>query len=279
MNSTQSRIRLVASGMRSLEAPVFGADGTLMFTDLKSGLVYALEDNGEVNVVTAGWPHAGGMCLHGSGGLVLSGSSLVHYREGGKRTLLDPDDVGDVAAGVVGFNDLAADVDGTVIAGAFIRDERDGTIPGALVRVTAARTCELVFAGIHPNGVAPTPSGLIVAADTYGRRLVWLDPEGGSTPVRQVDTSDIPGLPDGLAVDVDGCTWMAFYRGAVVVHFDPDGRVLEVIDLPASKPLSVCLHPERPELYVTTGEDGSETGCVYVVEVAAPGQRVHAATV
>lgn len=273
--------RLLAGGFRSLEAPVVDRDGGLLFADLKTGLVHRLTATGDVEQVAAARPHAGGMALHAGGGLVLSGTELLHLEAGGgARTLLLLEDVA-VDSGIpVAFNDLAASPDGSVLVGVLAQDAAGNPAPGVLVQVTAPRTHHVVLAGVHPNGIAYAPDGQVVLADTYGRRLLWLEAgDSPSTVVRAVDTSSLRGLPDGVAVDVRGEVWVAFYRGAAVVRFGSDGRVRRRVRLPFEKALSVCLHPSRPWLYVTTGEDQTDTGSVLRLVVDAPGARVYDATV
>ena len=48
-------------------------------------------------------------------------------------------------------------------------------------------------------------------------------PDGGVGPRRTFARVE-HGVPDGLAVSVDGAVWVAAARGGAVIVFDPDGR-------------------------------------------------------
>ena len=41
------------------------------------------------------------------------------------------------------------------------------------------------------------------------------------------------GSADGLAVDVEGCVWLALGEGGGVARLSPDGELLEIVDVPA----------------------------------------------
>jgi sugar lactone lactonase YvrE len=132
---------------------------------------------------------------------------------------------------------------------------------------------------VHPNGIGLSPDGSrLYVADTFRRRLITID---AGHDRGEISTGQIEGLPDGLAVDAEGCVWVAFYRGGAVARFTPDGRVARRVPVPALKPLSVCLTSgPDPVLFVVTAtrEPGSdETGSVYRMAVdvpAAPRHRV-----
>ena len=67
------------------------------------------------------------------------------------------------------------------------------------------------------------------------------DAETGNVGNRElfVDTTHLPGLPDGIEVDLDGFLWCAFWDGARVVAFDEIGTPRAEIPVPAPRPTSV----------------------------------------
>jgi triosephosphate isomerase (TIM) len=79
------------------------------------------------------------------------------------------------------------------------------------------------------------------------RRLIWTVP------------SNLPGVPDGAQVDVDGFIWIALSGAGRVVRVDPhSGSVDMVVHLPVKSPTS-CTFGGRDldELFITTrGPDG-----------------------
>jgi sugar lactone lactonase YvrE len=181
----------------------------------------------------------------------------------------------------MGFNDIAADRAGRLFAGVLRQDAEGRPAPGELVWVTAPREHAVVCEDVHPNGIGIAPDGArLYLSDTFGRRLLVLALRGDALPVPlgELSTADVDGFPDGLAVDAEGCVWVAFYRGSCVARLAPDGRILRRVAVPALKPLSVCLDGRSLYVVTATREPGSdETGSVYRTPVdvgPAPVDRV-----
>lgn len=70
-----------------------------------------------------------------------------------------------------------------------------------------------------------------------------------------VDFAKDPDLggPDGMTIDTEGMIWVACYKGAKVVRFDPKtGNLLRSIPIPALRVTSCCFGgKDYDELYVT----------------------------
>ncbi|MGH3406196.1 MAG: SMP-30/gluconolactonase/LRE family protein, partial [Streptosporangiaceae bacterium] len=59
--------------------------------------------------------------------------------------------------------------------------------------------------------------------------------------------------PDGLVVDADGHLWIAFWGGGQVRRYDPAGGLVEVVELPVSRPTCAGFGgPDLDGLYVTS---------------------------
>jgi len=68
------------------------------------------------------------------------------------------------------------------------------------------------------------------------------------------------GYPDGMAVDVEGCIWMAFYESWKLRRFAPDGTVLEERQLPVQRGLRPAFGGENfDRLFLITGSQGYST--------------------
>jgi sugar lactone lactonase YvrE len=284
---TALHFELVAEGFGSLEGPAFGQDGTLYVGDLKEGAVFSLAPNGRVERLLRR-SHVGGILLHRSGGLVLSGESVVHWTTTGVRELLDVEGVRPVSRGrAIRFNDLVAEPgSGAVVAGVLCADEGGAPSPGQLVRIDAVGRFAVVFDGLHPNGLAYSADGSqLIAADTYGRRVVVLDTASdGSLSVSNIIPTDaINGLPDGIATDTEGGVWVAFYRGACIARFDAATGQASVHPFPATKPLSLSFgRPDTRELVVVTGRDpsvGEVSGTVWRARTTVAGAPVAEAAI
>jgi sugar lactone lactonase YvrE len=267
-------MQLLVSGFAALEGATIDDDGALLFSDLRAGGVHRLDERGRVDVVLPDRTGVGGTCLHAGGGFVVSGPDLCHVHGEERRVLLGLGDLASRAGGTaVGFNDIAADRRGHLLAGVLREDAAGRPLPGEVIKVTAPGEHAVLRDDVHPNGIGLSPDGArLYVADTFGRRVVVLD---GA----DISTESVAGFPDGLAVDAEGGIWVAFYRGGCVVRFEPDGRIGRRVPVPALKPLSVCLTTgPDPALYVLTAtrEPGSdETGGVYRLAVDAPAAPQH----
>lgn len=72
-----------------------------------------------------------------------------------------------------------------------------------------------------------------------------------------VHIDDTPGVPDGLAVDLDGGVWVALWGGAQVRRYSPEGLVTDVVDLPVDQPTSCTFGGEAGDiLFITTARLG-----------------------
>lgn len=63
------------------------------------------------------------------------------------------------------------------------------------------------------------------------------------------------GLPDGLAVDVDGFVWLAVWGGSELHRYSPVGELVAVVPLPVTQPSS-CAFGDDGTLYITSARSG-----------------------
>ena len=135
--------------------------------------------------------------------------------------------------------------DWTPGAGSFWRIDLDGTVHRVLDEITIA------------NGIGWSPdAATMYTTDTGpGHITAWdhdLDTGLIARP-RLFAAGAGGGKPDGLAVDSQGNVWSAFPAGFRVSCFDPAGREIERLHIPAPNPTSCCFAgPERDHLVVTT---------------------------
>ncbi len=91
-----------------------------------------------------------------------------------------------------------------------------------------------------------------------------------------------PGLPDGLAVDVDGAIWVAVWGGAEVRRFNSLGELVGIVPMPVSQPSSCAFGPDGT-LYITSARYGltphqllsqPHAGAVFALSTDTTGVRV-----
>jgi sugar lactone lactonase YvrE len=99
----------------------------------------------------------------------------------------------------------------------------------------------------------------------------------------------LPGVPDGSAMDEDGCLWNCRYSGGCVLRISPAGRTVETIRIPVSNVTNCGFGgQDLRTLYVTTaslgaGRDEKLAGGLFTMRTEVPGMgparfRLSAAT-
>ena len=210
------------------------------------------------------------LALHADGGLVVALETAVAHAtlaDDGTATLATLAPARHERADMR-FNDGRCDRAGRFWVGSMVRDMGANVAAGRLFR-------------LEPNGFPAarvdnlyTPNGLAFDAD--GRGIWWSDSHplsqciwhapleaDGSLGKRRlvVDMHDLPGRPDGAAIDVDGGYWICANDAGRVLRFTPDGRVDRTLDVPVTKPSMCSFGGDRMDtLFVTSIQPARPTG-------------------
>lgn len=200
----------------------------------------------------------------------VGGGLVVNLRDG--VGLYPPDDPAPTAGGARGFtwlhhdpvagrrgNEAVVAPDGSLWAGSMRYDERTGG--GALIRVGPDGSVATVLPEVTiSNGTGWSPDGRwMYYVDTPTGRIDRLEVEGTEVRDRRplVEIPGDQGSPDGLAVDAEGCLWVALWDGGAIHRYTPDGTRDRVWELPVSRPTSCAFGgPGLTDLYVTTARVG-----------------------
>jgi sugar lactone lactonase YvrE len=93
------------------------------------------------------------------------------------------------------------------------------------------------------------------------------------------------GRPDGAAMDVEGCYWVAMFEGQRLLRLSPEGHIVREVELPVRCPTMPCFGgADLTTLYITSSRENrppSElldqpwAGCVLALEVDVPGLPVN----
>jgi len=162
----------------------------------------------------------------------------------------------------------------------------------------------------HADGLTSRRAGGIVTSNGLAwspdqRRMYWSDTKAhevyaldfdaatGNIGERQVfakfapraegqSLDDYGGRPDGAAVDLDGCYWVAMFEGQRLLRLSPEGQVLQTLRLPVRCPTMPTFGgPDLRTLYITTAREKRPAeelaeqpwaGCVLKLRVDVAGQ-------
>lgn len=280
----------VDCGCRLGEGPVWDTDGErVLWVDILGERVhwYAPQtgETGAIDCtapVTALVPNASGgfvaTTTHGFDRLDIETGELVAIArvESGERTRM---------------NDGKCDPRGRFVAGSMAVDLNDAGA-GALYSLQPDYTVRSLLGDVTiSNGLDWSPAGdtlFYIDSGAAGIDLFDYDIDDGSITNRRriVSLPRADGLLDGLAVDSEGCCWVAIAYAGEVRRYSPDGELLATVRLPTSVATSCCFGgDDLSELFVTTAAEyvpdharsGEPTrGGLFVCEPGVAGQPTRA---
>jgi D-xylonolactonase len=250
----------VATGYGLIEGPVWEPDQGLYFSDVLNGGVYRLRLDDSISEVVPRRRGVGGMALHASGGIVVSGRDVSYAPLSGAegKVLLTP---AQASPDAIGFNDLTTDALGRIYVGslAFRVFGGEAPKPGRLHRINLDGSVDTLSDGVMlTNGLGFSPDGRsLYHSDSRapGVRVYEVAADGAVGPWRMFASLG-QGTPDGLKVAEDGSVWVADARGGRVAVFNPDGSHRTDVKIPLPMVTSLCFGGDLRDLYVVTGSDG-----------------------
>ncbi len=192
------------------------------------------------------------------GGVVIGLPDGLHLLDGRPSTLIAHLEPGRTDTRT---NDGACDAAGRLWVGTMALDECSPV--AGLYRVDPDLSVTKVLTGTTiSNGLGWSPSGrLFYFIDSPTRQVDVFDcdlTEGTVENRRAFARVEVEGaVPDGLAVDAEGCVWVALHGGWGLHRYSPDGELIGVVDLPVSRVTSCCFGGDAlRDLYVTTRREG-----------------------
>jgi sugar lactone lactonase YvrE len=251
--------------------------GRLLYVDIEGHVVVRLDpDSGEEEVWDVG-ERVGTVVPRAGGGLVIAGDSGLRFLDdvtGEITAICDPEE----GEADTRFNDGKCDPAGRLWAGTMSFSRRP---VGSLYRLDPDLSVRRMFGPVTvSNGLVWSAEGRVMYYIDTPRKSVLAFPfemESGEIgePEVVVDTREIEGSPDGMAIDEEGLLWVAFCHGGTVRRFDPaGGREVGRLDFPAREVTAVAFGGEGlGELFVTSGipKEDVEERAGEVFRVAAPG--------
>ena len=277
----------LATGYGLIEGPVWDDSRGLLYSDVINGGVFCLGLDDSISQVIEHRRGIGGMALHQNGGIVVSGRNISLKPAGGGDTVVLLADNPD--GGWIGFNDITTDGKGRIYAGALSfrpvgHDEEPK--PASLFCIDLDGSARVVGEDVMlTNGLGVSPDGgKLYHSESLRHRVRVYDVEanGDLGPHQTFATID-GGIPDGLAVAVDGSVWVANADGGRVEVFEPDGSLRRSIHCELPMVTSVCFGGgDLMDFYIVTGSRGAggdNAGSIYRMRADVAGLPVAPAAV
>jgi sugar lactone lactonase YvrE len=233
-------------------------DGALLWIDIVTGDVFhTVLASGETTIMRIG-QQVSAVLPRASGGYLLTLQDGVfavdRIEQGAPLTCISEIELERPQNRI---NDAKCDAAGRLWAGTVARDRTPGA--GALYRLdTDLALTSVIGAVTLSNGIGWSPDGTrMYFVDSVPRTLDVLDFDmatgQASNRRRLVDIAADDGSPDGLAVDTEGCIWLAVWGSGAVYRYAPDGELADVVAVPTRNVASCCFGgPELDYLFVTT---------------------------
>ncbi len=259
----------LARGFAFTEGPLGLPDGSLLFQDIKAERTYRLDPDRSVHRLRERTGAANGQTFGPDGRIIFceqngrrvsrmardgTGVEALVTEWSGQR-LNSPNDIVCRSDGIAVFTDPAYGVQPAErtlhFQGVYALDLRPRTAGrGGLAPELLVDDFE------KPNGLAFSPDERILYVNDTGRyhvRAFDVEPSGSLRPgswrvFARVDP-ETPGGPDGLKVDRDGRVYVAVAQGIWV--FEPDGRLLGILALPARPSNLAWWGPDVRDLAIT----------------------------
>jgi sugar lactone lactonase YvrE len=237
------------------EGPVFDPrTGRLCWVDIAAGLLHESALTSGEQVVTPTGTLLGAVAPRADrSGFAVAVAEGLGFLEAGVLTVADPV----LPEPWRRMNDAKCDSSGRLWAGSTHVDFLPGH--GVLHRWDGESPSRPVLDGLSlPNGIGWSPADDTMYLADSVQRVVLAAPFAaaeGHVGDFEVLCSVDQGLPDGLAVDVEGCLWLALWGGYEVRRYDSRGRVVGRIPMPVAQPSSCAFAPDGT-LYITSARDG-----------------------
>jgi sugar lactone lactonase YvrE len=256
----------IPAGAQLGEGPRWEAStGRLLWVDIEGRTIHVWDSRSGEDRCLPVWARVGCASWTDGDDVVLAGLAdrlaLLDLRDGSLESLVEIPH-----AGHMRLNDGVCDARGRFWFGSMALDEAPGL--AGLYRYAGGSLVRVVDDVSLSNGIGWSPDGtLMYYVDSPTQRIDVFDYDVGSGNVTGrrpfVEVAPDGGTPDGLAVDDEGCVWLALWGGRAVHRYAPDGALADVVDVPADHVTACCFGGEdRRSLFITTA---APDGNVYVL--------------
>lgn len=231
------------------EGPIW-SDGNLIWVDIPRGNIHTTQvSSGKTSKVHHDAVIGAAVEIEGTSNFMLAMQDGFAIAEGGAFKVIDQ-----VLNGVTHrMNDAKCDALGRLWAGSCDRTFVSGE--GTLHLLSGNSPSKVVQSGFDlPNGLGWTQDNKVMYFVDSFKHTVYksdFDLASGNIAGFNLHSKIDFGYPDGLAVDVEDCIWLAVWSGSKVVRISPAGEVIAEIEMPVTQPSSCAFGPDGT-LYITS---------------------------
>jgi sugar lactone lactonase YvrE len=257
---------VVPGGALIGESPTWVPEERLLYwVDIKAPALYCLDVDREMQVAWRLPAHVGAFALLDRSAAIVAlrdGLFRLDLKSGGLDRLAPPP----FDPALFRFNEGIIDDTGRFWIGTMLDPLVAGDPPYRSAGLHSFSRVEGLRSHPHPaeihNGMAFGPGGRsfwIAQSEDGSIRQHRFDPGSGSLGEGALFATVPPsvGVPDGAAVDAQGCYWVAIHGGGRLRRFTPGGDLDREIFLPVSRPTMCCFAGDALDtLYVTSASDG-----------------------
>lgn len=244
------------------EGPVWcPRDQVLWWVDIEAGRLHRFDPVRGADTCWRMPSMLGCVGLHANGGVVCALQDGFHHFD--PETAGPSDTIALVTPGEVAtrFNDGVVSPGGRFLCTTMRAHAPFDAPDQRLVALARGGALRSLMDGLRiGNGLAFSPDGnILYLSDSHPRAnciwaFDWDEDEAVACNRRPFFAfDDIPGHPDGAAVDVDGCYWTACAYGWRVMRITPAGAIDRIIAVPVEKPTKVAFGGSRLDtMYLTS---------------------------
>lgn len=260
------------------EGPLFIPDkNAVVWTDIETGRLFRYDLATKTHEQIYSGPKVGGFTLQTDNSLLLfqEKGQISRWKNGASKTIIEsvPDEGSR-------WNDVYADPEGRVFCGTMPSNNHKGR----LYRLETDGTLHRVLDDIGcSNGIGFSPDlRTMYYTDSATRHIYAFDYDRATGEIEKqrvlIETPDGEGVPDGMRMDSEGFLWSARWGGSAVFRYDPTGKLVEKVSIPAPKVTCLCFGGDNLETaFVSTAggnlkkTDGEMAGGLFSVDLGVRG--------
>lgn len=261
----------------------------LWWVDIYSRVIHRYEplQGSSLSFEAPGEP--GSLAVREQGGLIVAMGNGFHFFEPDSKQFTSIVDA-ETHVLLTRMNDGKTDREGRFWSGSMSQTRPPHAV-GSLYRLDDDLSCHRIVEGVAcSNGLAWSPDSRTMYFADSATPYIWawdFDPTHGEVDNRRtfIDLSAFDGICDGATVDAEGCYWLTMPFKGKIQRYDPTGKLMQMIELPADVP--TCCEfggKDLDILYVTTATLGRTpaelrymplAGGLFALDVGVKGLAAH----